>query len=80
MRSHAVIRGIPITTTIDGMRAAVNGLIALRQAQAVEVCSIQEFHRHSPKLKLNAKAIRRKTGSPERQARRRTARAARTTP
>jgi carbamoyl-phosphate synthase large subunit len=54
MRSHAVIRNIPITTTIDGMKAAVNGLQALRKAQAVEVCSIQEFHRHSPKLKLNA--------------------------
>ena len=26
MRRHAVIRGIPITTTIDGLRAAIHGL------------------------------------------------------
>jgi carbamoyl-phosphate synthase large subunit len=52
MRSHAVIRGIPITTTLDGMRAAIRGLENLRQQKGMEVCSLQEFHRHSPRLSL----------------------------
>ena len=52
MRGHAVVRGIPITTTIDGLRAAFNGLEALRRMGTFEVCSLQEYHRHSPKLKL----------------------------
>ncbi len=52
MRSHAVIRGIPITTTIDGLRAAIAGLEALKQNQEIDVCSIQEYHRHLPKVKL----------------------------
>jgi len=52
MRALAVIRGIPITTTVDGLRAAINGLTALRRMQHMEVCSLQEYHRHCPKLKL----------------------------
>ena len=52
MRSHAVIRGIPITTTVDGMKAAIRGLESLRQQKGMEVCSLQEFHRHSPRLQL----------------------------
>jgi carbamoyl-phosphate synthase large subunit len=56
MRAHAVVRGIPITTTIDGLRAAVAGLEALRKMDGIEVCSLQEFHRHSPKLKLKRAA------------------------
>ena len=66
MRSHAVIRGIPITTTIHGFRAALAGIEAMRDAKRMEVCSIQEFHRHAPKIKYpnlggTAKAPRRKT-------------------
>ena len=52
MRARAVIRGIPITTTVDGLRAAVNGLEALRKMENMAVCSLQEYHRHSPKLQL----------------------------
>lgn len=52
MRNRAVIKGIPITTTISGLRAAINGLDALREMNRMEVCSLQEYHRHSPKLKL----------------------------
>jgi len=52
MRAHAVIRGIPITTTIDGLRAAINGLTALKTSKRMEVCSIQEYHRHAPRLNL----------------------------
>jgi carbamoyl-phosphate synthase large subunit len=46
MRSDAVRRGIPITTTLRGVQAAVQGLKALRRLQSFEVLSIQEYHRH----------------------------------
>ncbi len=63
MRSQAVVRGIPITTTVDGMRAAIRGLESLRQQKGMEVCSLQEFHRHSPRLALpGAAGIRRGKG------------------
>jgi len=52
MRMQAVMRGIPITTTVDGLRAAVEGLEALKRMQSIEVCSLQEYHRHSPRLRL----------------------------
>jgi carbamoyl-phosphate synthase large subunit len=47
-----VIRGVPITTTIDGLRAAIEGLEAVRKVKGMSVCSLQEYHRRSPKLKL----------------------------
>jgi carbamoyl-phosphate synthase large subunit len=50
MRAHAVIRGIPITTTIDGLKAALTGLLAFREMGGMEVCSLQEYHRHSPRI------------------------------
>jgi carbamoyl-phosphate synthase large subunit len=52
MRARAVIRGIPITTTIAGVKAAVSGLQAWRENGSMSVCSLQEFHRHSPRVKL----------------------------
>jgi carbamoyl-phosphate synthase large subunit len=66
MRSHAVIRGIPITTTIHGLRAAITGIEAMREMKHIEVCSLQEFHRHSPRIKFpnlsgTLKSPRRKT-------------------
>jgi carbamoyl-phosphate synthase large subunit len=54
MRASAVIKGIPITTTIDGLRAALDGLEALRENRHLEVCSLQEYHRHAPKLMLGS--------------------------
>jgi len=51
MRSRAVLRKVPITTTLNGLRAAVNGLETLRRYRGLEVCSLQEYHRHAPKLK-----------------------------
>ncbi|MDD2711055.1 MAG: carbamoyl-phosphate synthase large subunit [Verrucomicrobiae bacterium] len=51
MRARAVIRGIPTTTTVDGLRAAINAIESLRKMKNMEVCSLQEFHRHAPKLK-----------------------------
>ena len=52
MRGHAVIRGIPITTTVQGLRAAIHGLKSFRKEGHLEVCSLQEYHRHSPRLNL----------------------------
>ncbi len=52
MRAHAVIRGIPITTTIDGLRAAIDGLKAVREDARIQVCSLQEYHRHAPSITL----------------------------
>jgi carbamoyl-phosphate synthase large subunit len=46
MRNEAVIHGIPITTTISGMWAAVHGLEAMGRLRRHEVCSLQEYHRH----------------------------------
>ena len=49
MRSLAVVRGIPITTTLDGLRAALSGLEFMRRHRnRFEVCSLQEFNRKSP--------------------------------
>jgi carbamoyl-phosphate synthase large subunit len=44
MRMHAVTHGIPITTTMRGLRAAVQGLACKRRLQSLEVCSLQEYH------------------------------------
>ena len=52
MRFHAVLRNIPISTTLDGVAAAISGLESLRKVDRMEVCSIQEYHRHCPRLKL----------------------------
>ncbi len=54
MRAHAVIRNIPITTTIDGMKAAVHGLETLRKSKRIEVCSLQEHHKNAAKLNFDA--------------------------
>lgn len=52
MRAEAVLRGIPVTTTLNGLAAAIEGLEALRVMKRMEICSLQEYHRHSPKLKI----------------------------
>ncbi len=52
MRARAVMRKVPITTTIHGLRAAVHGLETLRKYRGLEVCSLQEYHRHAPRLRL----------------------------
>ncbi len=46
MRSEAVVRGIPITTTIEGLTATVAALKDKRVFGRFELCSLQEFHRH----------------------------------
>jgi len=58
MRSEALNRGIPITTTINGMEAALDGLESYMKNQHIEVCSIQEYHRHSPHIRMKLPAAR----------------------
>ncbi len=57
MRAHTVLRGIPITTTMDGLRSAIQGLETLRRYNQMEVCSLQEYQRHAPKLNLSSLKI-----------------------
>jgi carbamoyl-phosphate synthase large subunit len=45
MRTEAVRRGIPMTTTIRGLRAAIDGIQTLREHEDFEVLSLQEFNR-----------------------------------
>jgi len=51
MRSEAVRRGTPMTTTLRGFQAAVDGLKTLRFMKSAEVLSLQEYHRHVTKVK-----------------------------
>ena len=46
MRSGAVAAGIPITTTLSGLAAALEGLKANLELGRMTVCSLQEYHRH----------------------------------
>ncbi len=55
MRSQAIMRGIPITTTLDGVRASLDGLERLRRHNRLEICSLQEYNRLCMKLKLPKK-------------------------
>ncbi len=55
IRAHAVLRGIPITTTLDGLRAAIQGLETLKAVKQMDVCSLQEYHRHSPYVSVKLK-------------------------
>ncbi|OPZ24045.1 MAG: Carbamoyl-phosphate synthase large chain [Lentisphaerae bacterium ADurb.BinA184] len=47
MRADALRLGIPITTTLSGLRAAVKGLKAFRCVRSLDVCSLQEYQRHT---------------------------------
>ncbi|NCD34694.1 MAG: carbamoyl-phosphate synthase large subunit [Spartobacteria bacterium] len=52
MRTRALMRGIPVTTTLAGASAAVDGLKELNKLKHMEVCSLQEYGRHAPKTNL----------------------------
>lgn len=52
IRSTAVLRGIPVTTTLDALRCAIDGLDAFAENPRLEVCSLQEYQRRAPKLNL----------------------------
>jgi len=44
MRMEAVVRGVPITTTLRGLRAAVEGLRSMEKLDTLDVYSLQELH------------------------------------
>ena len=44
---RAIRRGIPITTTLRGLQAAIQGLQAVRRLKVMEVCTLQEFNRRT---------------------------------
>ena len=46
MRSSAIAAGIPVTTTISGAAAALEGIRDQLEFGYFEVCSLQEYHRH----------------------------------
>jgi len=48
MRIDAVMKGVPVTTTLSGLRAAIQGLQARKRLRDMTVCSIQEYNRHTP--------------------------------
>ena len=52
MRAEAVTRGIPIQTTLSGLSASIDGLKELKGIERLDVCTIQEYHRHAPKINL----------------------------
>lgn len=51
MRAEAILRGIPIITTISGTAATIDGLTALDEMGRMEILSLQEYHHDA--LKLN---------------------------
>ncbi len=58
MRAHAVTRGIPLTTTINGLRWSVMGLKSYKTAGGhVKVRSIQEYHERSPQVRLPKRVV-----------------------
>ncbi len=50
MRTEAIRRGLPITTTVRGLQAAVEGIRRLRALKRCEVLSLQEYNRKIKKL------------------------------
>ncbi len=50
MRAEAVSRGIPVMTTLSQLAAAIDALKALKDIERIDVCSIQEYHRHVPRI------------------------------
>jgi carbamoyl-phosphate synthase large subunit len=46
MRSKAVINGIPVTTTLAGLKAAVAGIKDQQKFGQLEVCTLQEYHKN----------------------------------
>ncbi len=52
IRSTAVIRNIPVTTTLEALRCVLNGIDAFKKNPRFEVCTLQEYQRHAPKLKV----------------------------
>jgi carbamoyl-phosphate synthase large subunit len=45
MRTKAVTKSVPITTTLAGFMANVNGIKEKREFGRFEVCTLQEYHK-----------------------------------
>jgi len=52
IRTNSLMHGIPITTTLHGLQHAVEGLDAIKKIQVIDVCSLQEYSRYSPKYNV----------------------------
>jgi len=52
IRTNSLMHGIPITTTLHGLRHAVEGLEAIKKIEVIDVCSLQEYSRYSPKYNV----------------------------
>jgi carbamoyl-phosphate synthase large subunit len=52
MRSQTILRGIPITTTLNGLEAALCGLEFRERHNRLDICSLQEYNRHQQRLVL----------------------------
>jgi len=52
IRTNCLMHGISITTTLHGLKRTVEGLEAMKKLQIMDVCSLQEYSRHSPKVIL----------------------------
>ncbi|NOY75619.1 MAG: carbamoyl-phosphate synthase large subunit [Kiritimatiellaeota bacterium] len=52
MRADAVLRSVPIITTISAAAAALDGLKALDEMSVMDICSIQEYHRNALNLDI----------------------------
>jgi len=50
MRTEAIRRGLPITTTVRGLQSAVDGIKRLRTLKTCEVLSLQEYNRKTAHL------------------------------
>lgn len=53
MRASAVAKGIPLTTTFSGFKAAVRGLSEMKKNPKTEVGALQDYHKSIPKIKIH---------------------------
>ncbi|MDR2595376.1 MAG: carbamoyl-phosphate synthase large subunit [Fibromonadaceae bacterium] len=52
IRTNCLMHGIPVTTTLHGLQRTVDGLYAIKKLDIMDVCSLQEYSRHSPVVEV----------------------------
>jgi carbamoyl-phosphate synthase large subunit len=52
IRTNCLLHGIPVTTTLHGLQRTVDGLYAMKKLNVMDVCSLQEYSRHSPVVEV----------------------------
>ncbi|MDR2583133.1 MAG: carbamoyl-phosphate synthase large subunit [Fibromonadaceae bacterium] len=52
IRTNCLLHGIPVTTTLHGLQRTVDGLYAMKKLDIMDVCSLQEYSRHSPVVEV----------------------------